>query len=76
MPYRLAIFDFDGTLADSFPWFLSIMDQMADEFRFRRITPEEVGALSSLESREIIRRLDVPMWKLPLIATHMRKLKR
>ena len=29
-PYRLVIFDFDGTLADSFPWFRSVYNDMAD----------------------------------------------
>ena len=28
--YRLVIFDFDGTLADSFGWFLDVFDAVAD----------------------------------------------
>ena len=27
--YRLAIFDFDGTLADSLPWFAGILNEVA-----------------------------------------------
>ena len=34
MTYRLAIFDFDGTLADSFPWFLGVVNRLADEHGF------------------------------------------
>ena len=34
MTYRLAIFDFDGTLADSLPWFAEIYDQLAIEFHY------------------------------------------
>src|SRR5690606_15253464 len=75
MNYRLAIFDFDGTLADSFPWFASVLNETADKFGFRRIDDEEREALRASESREIVRRLGVPMWKLPLIASHMRKVK-
>jgi phosphoglycolate phosphatase len=26
MKYKLVIFDFDGTLADSFEWFLGVVD--------------------------------------------------
>ena len=37
MTYRLAIFDFDGTLADSFPFFLSVFNTIADRHGFRRI---------------------------------------
>ena len=42
MKYKLAIFDFDGTLADSFPWFLGIINDVADKYRFRQIEDYEV----------------------------------
>ncbi|HKA74521.1 MAG TPA: HAD hydrolase-like protein [Xanthobacteraceae bacterium] len=75
MKYRLVIFDMDGTLADSFPWFMTVMNSVADKFRFRRIAPDEVETLRRLDSQRILERLDVPRWKLPLIARHMRALK-
>lgn len=74
MKYRLAIFDFDGTLADSFSWFASTMVSMAPEFGFRSLSPVELEELRVLPAREIIRRLDVPMWKMPRIAARMRSL--
>ncbi|WP_181702055.1 HAD hydrolase-like protein [Chthonobacter albigriseus] len=73
MSIRLAIFDFDGTLADSADWVFSTMNSVADRFGFRRVAPEEREELRGLSNREIIARLGVPMWKLPLIAAHMRK---
>jgi phosphoglycolate phosphatase len=73
--YSLVIFDLDGTLADSFPWFLRHVNDIADRFGFRRIAPEDVESLRRAGSREIVQRLDVPLWKLPLIARHMRRLK-
>jgi phosphoglycolate phosphatase len=75
MKYQLAIFDFDGTLADSYPWFLTVMNSVADKYGFRRIEPDQVDAMRCMESRQIISELGVPVWKLPLIANHMRKLK-
>ena len=75
MPYSLAIFDLDGTLADSFPWFLRNVNDVADRFGFRRIEDNDVEELRHAGSREIIRRLEVPVWKLPGIATHMRRMK-
>jgi phosphoglycolate phosphatase len=76
VPYSLAIFDLDGTLADSFPWFLRVFNEVADEFGFRRIEGDaEIEALRRAGSREIIARLGVPLWKLPMIARHMRRLK-
>lgn len=74
MRYRLAIFDFDGTLADSFPWFIGVFNQVADRYRFRRIEAGEVEGLRGLGARQMVRDLGVPAWKLPLIANHMRAL--
>ena len=75
MPYSLAILDLDGTLADSFPWFLRHVNDVADRFGFRRIEEDEIEPLRGAGSREILKRLEVPLWKLPLIARHMRRLK-
>ena len=75
MPYSLAIFDLDGTLADSFPWFLRTINDVADRFNFRRVTHDEIEELRHASSREILARLEVPLWKLPAIARHARRLK-
>ncbi|SEN28388.1 HAD-IA family hydrolase [Bradyrhizobium sp. OK095] len=75
MPYSLAIFDLDGTLADSFPWFLRTINDVADRFGFRRVRDEDVEGLRHASTREILSRLEVPLWKLPAIARHARRLK-
>lgn len=75
MRYALAIFDLDGTLADSFPWFLQHLNGVADRFGFRRLADDEIEPLRHAGSREILRRLNVPLWKLPAIGRHMRALK-
>src|SRR3954464_14974214 len=75
MAYSLAIFDLDGTLADSFPWFLRTINDVADRFGFRRVADEDVEGLRHASSREILSRLEVPLWKLPAIARHARRLK-
>ncbi len=75
MPHSLVIFDLDGTLADSFPWFLRNVNDVADRFGFRRIADGDVESLRHAGSREILKRLEVPLWKLPGIAGHMRRMK-
>lgn len=75
MPYALAIFDLDGTLVDSFPWFLRTINDVADRFGFRRVTDADVEGLRHASTREILSRLQVPVWKLPAIARHARRLK-
>ena len=66
MPYRLAIFDFDGTLADTFPFFLSVFNQIADLHGFRRIDLARAHDLRHYGTREMMRHVGMPMWKLPL----------
>jgi phosphoglycolate phosphatase len=75
MPYSLAIFDLDGTLADSFPWFLRTINDIADRFGFRHVADDEIEALRHASSREILSALEVPLWKLPMIARYVRRLK-
>lgn len=71
--YRMAIFDFDGTLADSADWFLSIADDLADRFNFRHVKSDEIEGLRGRTTRDVIRHLGIPRWKLPIIARHIHR---
>lgn len=73
MSSRLIILDFDGTLADSLPWFLDVLLDAAPRFGFRRPEPAEYESLRGQDNRAIMRALGVPMWKLPAIARHLRQ---
>jgi phosphoglycolate phosphatase len=70
--YRLAAFDLDGTLANTWPWFAEALDEAASRFGFRRPGPADREALRHCGSREILNRLRVPLWKVPAITRHMR----
>jgi len=72
MRYPLVIFDFDGTLADSFPWVLRTVDEVSDRFKFRRLHDGELDELRFCDAREVMRRLGVPRWKVPMIARYVR----
>lgn len=74
-PYRVVIFDFDGTLADSFPWFADIYNSVADRYSFPRQDRAAIERLRTLSGRQLVRHLGVPAWKVPLIAAHVRRLK-
>jgi phosphoglycolate phosphatase len=73
--YRLAIFDFDGTLADSLPWFRTSFQETIARFDLAPVSPEELEAMRGLSAREIMARLKVSMWQLPAIVSDMRKRK-
>ncbi len=72
MEYQLIIFDFDGTLADTFPWFASVMNQIADKYKFKRIKASEVETVRGYEGRQILKYLGVPFWRMPMIANDLR----
>lgn len=68
MKYRLAIFDFDGTLADSFPFFVEVFNQLAEKHRFKGIEPEQAQAFRHYNARQMMAYVGMPAWKLPLVA--------
>ncbi len=72
-PYALAIFDFDGTLADSWALMGQAMIDGADRFGYRRLTPEEAQDLRGKDNRVVMQAMGVRMWQLPAIAVHMRQ---
>lgn len=74
MSIKLAIFDFDGTLADSFAWFMHNVDKVADRYNFRRMSSDEVEMLRGKHARQVMRHVGLPMWKSPLVARYMRRL--
>jgi phosphoglycolate phosphatase len=65
MTYRLALFDFDGTLADSFPFFLSVFNTIADLHGFSRIDVAKAGQLRHHGMRQVMAHVGMPAWKLP-----------
>lgn len=72
MSYRLYIFDFDGTLADTAAWLRKELPRLAKAYRLRAPSPEEMEALRGLGSRDIVRRMEIPLWKLPAIERDLR----
>jgi phosphoglycolate phosphatase len=72
MSSKLIIFDFDGTLADTFPSFVRVFDQAADKYGFKRLDRERQGILRGLDARQIMAHHDIPLWKVPAIARFMR----
>ena len=68
-PYRLAIFDFDGTLADSFALFSEAFNELALRHGFKPVQQEEAQHLRRMHARDIMKHVGMPAWKLPTVAT-------
>jgi phosphoglycolate phosphatase len=73
MRYRLAIFDFDGTLADSYPWLAARFNDFAGRFGCRHVDAEELERMRGLHTREVMARVGLPAWKLPALLREVRR---
>ena len=74
LKYKLVLFDFDGTLGDTLPWFQSAFDLVGQQYGIRKLTPLDHERLRECDTREMLKELKVPLWKVALMAAEMRKL--
>jgi phosphoglycolate phosphatase len=73
MKYQLAMFDSDGTLADTLPWMRSVFNELAEEFGFRKVESHEYDRFKMLHGAALYRELNLPLWKLPRVVRGMRR---
>ncbi|MCR4580217.1 MAG: HAD-IA family hydrolase [Treponema sp.] len=66
----MIIFDFDGTLADTISLGLTIVNDHADKYKYKRIDREKNGHLSAME---IVKLIEVNPLKLPYLMFVLRK---
>ncbi|HWQ60449.1 MAG TPA: HAD-IA family hydrolase [Candidatus Fimivivens sp.] len=64
MDKKVIIFDFDGTIADTFPVFVEFARSESFDF-----SPEETEELRNLSMRDVIAKLKLPAWKVPFLAS-------
>ena len=74
MKYKLIIFDLDGTLADTIPWFIGIINQLAGKHNLRSLTGDDYRAIRNLEAEGIFEYLRVPWEKIPMLENDLREL--
>lgn len=68
------LFDFDGTLADTFPRVGRLLPRLARELRFRDPGPEEIRDMREMPIGRILSSLGIPGWKVPLVLWRARSL--
>lgn len=69
----IIIFDFDGTICDSFSLCLEIYNKIANGYGFKKAEQKDIKKLRSLPPFEILKALEIPKWKLPFLARRIRK---
>lgn len=67
MSIKVILFDFDGTLADTFDAIVRITNDLAGEFGYKPTTLEDIAILRNLSSREIVKKSGVSIFKIPFI---------
>ena len=70
--FDLAVFDLDGTLADSFAFFVTCHNRLARRHRFRPVAGHEMEMLRGWNPRRIMRHTGLPAWRLPWVARDFR----
>jgi phosphoglycolate phosphatase len=66
---KIIIFDFDGTIADSFSFMLLNMHQL-----IRRPPPkDDISRLRGMSSRELLHELKIPLWWAFFLAARVRR---
>lgn len=73
MAEKTLIFDFDGTIADSFTTLVEIVNELAVEFNYPLVDELEILRLSNLSSRDIIQQSPVALHKVPFLMKRIKK---
>jgi len=67
------IFDFDGTIANTLDSIIGIMNDLSDEFGFKKIRENDVEYLRGKRPREILKHLGISIFKLPFVVRRARR---
>lgn len=65
---QLLLFDFDGTIADTFQCGLEILNLMAPEFGYRPLEAADVPHARDMRTRELMKFLGIPATRMPKIS--------
>ena len=72
MTAKVILFDFDGTIADTYQAVANITNQLSDEFGYKALNEEELLLIKNLSSREIVKRSEISIFKLPFLVRRIR----
>lgn len=73
---KVLIFDFDGTIADSFDNFLEIVETLSDKYNFPKIPLAEIEKSRSLDAKTLLKQLKIPLYKIPFLARDMKRMQK
>lgn len=65
---KVLLFDFDGTIGDTFQVGFEILNQLSEEFGFRRLEAEEISRAREMRVGQFLSFINVPKARIPQIA--------
>lgn len=71
---KIILFDFDGTLADSYENFLEIAGVLIKKYNLPTHSREELEKLRTEDASTLIKHLKIPLYKIPFLARDMKKM--
>lgn len=69
---KVVIFDFDGTLADTFDIIVGITNRLSVEFGYRPARKEEIPEIQKLNPLQVINQSGISIFKLPFLLRRIR----
>ncbi len=70
---KYIIFDFDGTIADTFPLIRKLFMRLKDEYKEYASEEFDLDEVRNKDAREILRKFKIPIYKLPPIISRVKK---
>lgn len=72
MKTKVIVFDFDGTIADTYDAIVEITNRLSGEFGYDPVNEAELDELKNLSSREIVKKSKISPFQIPFL---LKKLK-
>lgn len=73
MTNKVIIFDFDGTIADTYQEVVAIANGLSSEFGYKPLDAEALQLLKNLSSKEIIKQSEISLFKLSFLVRRVQK---
>ena len=70
---KFIIFDFDGTIVETWNLTIKIANRLSEEFGYKKINQKNAQKLRNYKTQEILRTVGLPLLKLPFWVKRVRK---
>ena len=72
MTLKVIVFDFDGTLADTYDAFIEIANSLSEEFGYKPVNEKEQENLKNLSARDLIKQSEISVFKIPFVLKRLK----